>query len=259
MVHKNVVTSAGGAARSPRLPVSPKATPQRRAKAASPRTPRSSAGHAKKSVGDIFEVLRERIAQQEIAPGAKLRETDLAEEFAVPRTRIRNALAALEQRGLVERVPNRGAVARRLDLSQVSYIYDLREVLEGLCARLATQNVPGEHWREELERFNGPLKKLIERGDLDRYIEHYEELRRRLTDAARNPVLAEMLDIIYEKTQVLIRRIIILPGRAEVGRRQHVAMLKAMCRGDADEAERLRRTNLRSAKATLEKYQRYVL
>ena len=68
-----------------------------------------------------------------------------------------------------------------------------------------------------------------------------------------------MLDTIYEKTQVLIRRIIILPGRAEVGRRQHLATLEAMRRGDAAEAERLRREGLQSAKAQLERYQRYVL
>jgi hypothetical protein len=63
----------------------------------------------------------------------------------------------------------------------------------------------------------------------------------------------------HEKTQVLIRRIIILPGRAEIGRTQHVAMLRAMCKGDAAEAERVRRTGLQSAQASLEKYQRYIL
>src|SRR5699024_12263458 len=73
-------------------------------------------------------------------PAPSRSETDLAAEFAVPRTRIRDALAALEQRGLVERIPNRGAVVIRLDLSQALHIYDVRCVLEGLAARLATQN-----------------------------------------------------------------------------------------------------------------------
>ena len=100
---------------------------------------------------NVFEALRVRIAQQEIAPGAKLRETDLAAEFKVSRARVREAIASLESRGLVQRIPNRGAVVMRLDLSQVFYIYDLREVLEGLAARLATQNVPAESWREDLE------------------------------------------------------------------------------------------------------------
>lgn len=223
------------------------------------RKPARGAPRRPTSVAHIFEVLRKRIGQQQIPPGAKLRETDLAEEFGVSRARVRDALAALEQRGLVERMPNRGAVVMRLDLSQVFHIYEIREVLEGLATRLATQNTPHEAWKEDLARFRGPLKEMVDRGELHEYIEHYEALRRKIIEAARNPVLAEMLDIIFEKTQVLIRRIIILPGRAEVGRTQHVAMLQAMCRGDAEEAEAIRRNGLRSARLALEKYQRFIL
>ncbi len=217
------------------------------------------AGRRDTSVPHIFEALRGRIAQQEIPPGAKLRETDLALEFGVARTRIRDALAALEQRGLVERIPNRGAVVMRLDMSQAFHIYDLREVLEGLAARLATENGPAEVWRAELERFSGPMAELVAKGELDEYIGHYERLRIAIIEAADNPVLTDMLDIVFEKIQVLIRRIIILPGRAEAGRRQHVAMLQAMGRGDAAEAERQRRAGLHSARLALEKYQRYIL
>ena len=233
---------------------------KQRPRAATRNAPRPArAARRDTSVADIFEKLRGRIAQQEIPPGAKLREADLAREFRVARTRIRDALAALEQRGLVERIPNRGAVVMRLDLSQAFHIYDLREVLEGLAARLATQNVPAQHWQAELARFSGPMEKLVAHGELDEYIGHYERLRIAIIEAAANPVLAGMLDIIFEKIQVLIRRIIILPGRAEQGRRQHVAMLEAMARGDAAEAERLRREGLHSARIALEKYQRYIL
>jgi DNA-binding GntR family transcriptional regulator len=210
-------------------------------------------------VAQIVEELRGRIARQDVPPGAKLRETDLAEEFGVPRTRVRDALSALEQRRLVERIPNRGAMVTRLDMPQAMHIYDLREVLEGLAARLATEKAPGAAWNKELEQFRGPMKALIEKNDLDPYIVRYEGLRRRIIESAANPILAEMLDTIWEKTQVLIRRILILPGRAEFGRQQHVAMLEAMVRGDAAEAERLRREGLRSAKAHLEKFQKYIL
>ena len=211
------------------------------------------------SVPQIVGILRGRIARQDVAPGAKLRETDLAQEFGVPRTRVRDALNVLEQRRLIERIPNRGAMVTRLDPAQAAFIYDLREVLEGLCARLATEKVAAEVWKQELALFKGPMKELVGKGDLDHYIEQYERLRRRIIECAGNPVLAEMLDIIYEKTQVLIRRIIILPGRAETGRKHHVAMLEAMVRGDGEEAERVRRAGLRDAKASLEKYQRYIL
>lgn len=212
-----------------------------------------------KAVAAIFQALRVRISQQHIPPGAKLRETDLAAEFGVPRTRIRDALAALEQRGLVERIPNRGAVVIRLDLSQAMHIYGVRAALEGLAARLATENSRPEHWKPFLDRFEKQNRKLIEQGELDAYIEEYERLRRAINGAAANPVLLQMLDTMHEKTQVLIRRIIILPGRAEVGRKQHVEMLRAMCRGDGAEAERVRRGGLQSAQAALEKYQHYIL
>ncbi|MFZ5557154.1 MAG: GntR family transcriptional regulator [Pseudomonadota bacterium] len=220
---------------------------------------RRSGGSGRGPAPDVLQVLRERIARQEIAPGAKLREQDLAQEFGVPRTRIREAFAALENRGLIERIPNRGAVVSRLDLSQVFYIYDLREVLEGLCVRLATQNVPPESWQDLVELFGAPMEQRVREGDFDAFIAGYERFRRRSIEAARNPVLAQMLDSIYEKTQVLIRRIIILPGRAEVGLREHRAVLDAMRRGDAGAAENLRRENMRSAKAFLLRYQKYVL
>ncbi|MBX9811311.1 MAG: GntR family transcriptional regulator [Burkholderiales bacterium] len=208
---------------------------------------------------DLQKVLRERIARQEIPPGSKLRENELAKEFGVPRARVREALCALEQRGLIERIPNRGAVVVRLDLSQVFEIYDVREVLEGLCVRLATQNVPPESWQDLVELFDQPMEEHVKRGDFEAFLAGYDMFRRRAIEAAANPVLASMLDSIYEKTQVIARRIIVLPGRAEQGLKEHRAVLAAMRRGDALEAERLRRENMRSARDYLKRYQSFVL
>ena len=177
----------------------------------------------------------------------------------MPRARVREALCALEQRGLIERIPNRGAVVVRLDLSQVFEIYDVREVLEGLCVRLATQNVPPESWQDLVELFDQPMEEHVKRGDFEAFLAGYDMFRRRAIEAAANPVLASMLDSIYEKTQVIARRIIVLPGRAEQGLKEHRAVLAAMRRGDALEAERLRRENMRSARDYLKRYQSFVL
>ena len=78
---------------------------------------------------EIVDVLRDRIASQQVPPGSKLLEQDLAEEFSAPRTAVREARAALEQRGLIQRIPNRGAVVMRLEMEQVFHLYDTREVL----------------------------------------------------------------------------------------------------------------------------------
>jgi len=83
--------------------------------------------------------------------------------------------------------------------------------------------------------------------------------RRRFIEWANNPVAARMLDSIYEKTNVVIRRIVILPGRAKEGLSEHRAVVAAMRAGDGETAERLKRMNLENAKETLRRFQKYVL
>ena len=87
----------------------------------------------------------------------------------------------------------------------------------------------------------------------------YERFRRRIIEWARNPVAARMLDSIYEKTNVVIPRIVILPGRAKEGLSEHRAVVAAMRAGDGETAERLKRMNLQNAKETLRRFQKYVL
>src|SRR5215510_16015221 len=149
------------------------------------------------TTADLLDALRQRIARQDVPPGAKLREHELASEFGVPRTRIREVFGALESRGLIERIPNRGAVVMRLDSAHVFQLYDVREVLEGLCVRLATENVASASWQDLVEHFCGPMADFVRDGDFDAYIAGYERLRQRVIEAARNVVVAQMLDSIY--------------------------------------------------------------
>ena len=87
----------------------------------------------------------------------------------------------------------------------------------------------------------------------------YERFRRRCIEWARNPVAARMLDSIYEKTNVVIARIVILPGRALEGLGEHRAVVAAMRAGDGEAAERHKRTNLQNARNCLQRFQKYVL
>src|ERR1044072_9981144 len=91
---------------------------------------------ARSAATALVPVLRERIARHALPPGARLAENDLAREFGVSRAKVRDAFGALEQRGLIQRIPNRGAVVARLDVSQGFEISAVREMLEGLCVRL---------------------------------------------------------------------------------------------------------------------------
>lgn len=207
----------------------------------------------------VLQTLRERIATHQLMPGSKLSEQQLAEEFGVSRTQIRSVLANLEERRLVNRRPNRGAVVRRLEVEEVFHIYAVREALEGLCARAAAENAPPESWQDLVDLYREPMQQLIDHGELEEFIANLELLRSRLVAAAANPVLSEMIDSLRDRLREISRRIIILPGRAQQGLKEHRELLNALRRGNADEAERLRRENVRSAAEYLRRYQRFVL
>ena len=208
---------------------------------------------------DLVKILRERIANHEYSPGEKLLELELAREFKLSRTRVREAFGALESRGLIQRIPNRGAEVVRLDLSQMFAIYDVREMLEGLCVRLAVQKSKSDSWQDLVIMFGKPMEKHLKNGEFEEYIAKLEILRSRTAIAADSSVLADMLDSIHEKTRGIMRRIIILPGRAAGGLKQHRAVLNAMCKGNAELAEKLKRENIRSSRECLIRYQSFIL
>jgi DNA-binding GntR family transcriptional regulator len=213
----------------------------------------------KKDVGVVTQELRHLIATQEIPPGSKLNEVFLSEKYGISRSRVRDVLSTLEQRGLVERIPNRGAIVVRLDISQIFDLYEVREVLEGLCIRLATIRGDSKKWQSYLKEFNGHLENCVKQGDIDQYIVAYEKFHADVVASTGNQILAEILDSIFERTQTVIRRTIILPGRAAQGLKQHQAVLTAMCESNPEKAEQARRETMRSAKSYIERYQKYVL
>jgi DNA-binding GntR family transcriptional regulator len=208
---------------------------------------------------EFESVLRERIAHQAIPPGSKLSESDLASEFNVSRAQVREAFAVLASRGLIERIPNRGAVVMRLDSRQVSEIFAVREALEGMCARLAALNTTSAYWQHFIDLYEEQMPAYLAAGDFESFLTGYEKFRTSIIAAANNQALSEMLDSIREKILVLSRRIIILPGRGEQALKEHRAILAALYRGDADAAEAHRKENMRSGQAWFERFSKFVL
>ncbi len=224
---------------------------------ARPRSKRGEGGGG--AADDVLDQLRRRISSHALPPGSRIQETDLAREFDISRARVREILGALEQRGLIERIPNRGAVVMRLEPKEVFEIFDVREVLEGLCVRRATINAPDGAWDGLLESFGEPMRIAIEAGDIERYLDGLDEVRRAVIRWADNDHAANFLDLIFDKARVIAQRVTLLPGRAETGRRMHVEMLQCMAGRDAEAAERLKREIIRSAREWLERYRNFVL
>ena len=211
-----------------------------------------------RALGEVIEGLRRRICGGDLKPGSRLHEQSLAEEFRVSRPRVRDALLALQQRGLVQREKNCSAVVTTLGIKGVFEILQLRENLEGLCARLATENRPPESWQYLVDLFNGPMVQYAMAGDIEPYLEHMEKFRADLTAAADNGVLEEMLSVLRDRTRTIVDRTTMLPGRIQQGLGELQLVVAAMRRGDAGEAERLRRANISSQRAFVERYKNFL-
>ena len=209
--------------------------------------------------GHVLEALRKRIVEHELPPGTRLREQDLAGEYKVSRARIRDTFGILEERGLIERIPNRGAMVTRLAAHRVDELFEVREVLEAQMVRLATEKAPPESWDDMVELFGVAMAPVLAQNDLDAYEDAVHLFRQRCIEAADNDVLSGLLDSLYDRTRVLIRRLVLVPGRAQEGMRQHQEILAAMRAGNAIEAERLKRENIRSAREWFHDYRKYLL
>jgi DNA-binding GntR family transcriptional regulator len=104
-------------------------------------------------VDDVAARIRERIMSGEIPIGAQLRQAELASDFGVSRTPIREALRQLQSGGLIEVLPNRGAVVRVPAPWEVREAYEVRAELEALAATRAVSRITDAEL-EQLRRAN---------------------------------------------------------------------------------------------------------
>jgi GntR family transcriptional regulator, trigonelline degradation regulator len=100
--------------------------------------------HAAPLRQQVLEALRRAIVSGRLAPGQRLTERELIEMLGVSRTVIREALRQIESEGLVEIIPNKGPVVRKLSATEAKDLYRIRAVLEGLAARLFAENADEE-------------------------------------------------------------------------------------------------------------------
>jgi DNA-binding GntR family transcriptional regulator len=195
------------------------------------------------SAEQVCERIRSAILRGELKPGEKLTEQDLAAQFEVSRTPIREAIRQLEVERLVSRTPFVGVTVTRLSPEEVIELLDIREVLEGLVARLAAQNMDSVH----LQRLKKSLQQLTacaKKGDVAAYLDHALAFRRALVECCGSATLAEFVLAIENRLRLTGSRTAMLPGRMEASIHEHEELLDAVARGDADAAERLNRERI---------------
>jgi DNA-binding GntR family transcriptional regulator len=136
----------------------------------------------------VTQRLRQMLVESRIAPGAKLNERELAQVLQVSRTPLREAIKRLAAEGLVELLPNRGAIAVALSEADVLNTFELMAGLEGLSGELAAQRITAAELAE-IRAMHFEMMGAYTRADLSNYSRIYALILSAINAAAKIPVL----------------------------------------------------------------------
>jgi len=146
--------------------------------------------------------LRTMLIEGQIAPGAKLNERELSEQLRVSRTPLREAIKLLAAEGLVDLLPNRGAVAVKLTEADVVNTFELLATLEAMSGELAAQRITDEELAE-LRALHYEMLACFARRDLSGYYRINARIHSAINDAAKNPVLTNTYRAVNARVQSL--------------------------------------------------------
>lgn len=193
--------------------------------------------------GTIAAQLEEDIVLGRLQPRERLVEQDLADRFDTHRAAVRQALFDLDKKGLIERVPNRGALVRDLSPDDVRQIYAVREELESMAARI----IPLPVSASDIKRL-GAIQKVhsqaVAAGDLRAVFYSNLQFHRALFSLCGNPYLIESIERLAQRVYGIRSWSNAIPEYLQRVRQDHLDMLDALQRGRRAELVRLCRRHL---------------
>lgn len=151
---------------------------------------------------EVYATLKKAIVTLELQPEQRLNDKELAEEFEISRTPVREALKRLEDEGLVESIPGSVTRVASLNLEKAKHAFTVVAVLHSLAARLAVPLLK-ESDIEELEFSNRALSLAVEKKDIIKAIEADELFHNVFLDIAGNPEIIRALERSIHKIQRL--------------------------------------------------------
>jgi DNA-binding GntR family transcriptional regulator len=191
----------------------------------------------------VAATLREMILTGELAPGAPLRQRDLADRLRVSPTPIREALRRLQSEGLVHNDLHKGSTVTEAEQGATEENYQIRAALEALGSSLACRRIADEQL-EELDGLNDEMASL---PDDDSSTQRYGELNREfhftIYQAAGSPMLLMLMRLLWQQMHDRPR---VLRSHRESAA-QHREILTALREGNAETAAALTRAHILGA------------
>jgi DNA-binding GntR family transcriptional regulator len=192
----------------------------------------------------VYDAIKERIIASKFSSGFRLQEEHLVKLLGTSKTPIKIALAKLEQEGLVETIPRRGTYVIELTNEMMIEIYSLREVLEGLAARVAAQKVTSnflEKMWDDLSKFD-PKQNDI---SLNRYLKLDERFHKSIIQRAKHRYLEEALKRLFDIINMFKLRAASVRHKSIEPYNEHIKIFKALQARDPELAEEAMRFHIR--------------
>ncbi len=191
----------------------------------------------------VIDQLRDLIVQGELAPETKLNERVLAERLGTSRTPLREAIKFLASEGLVELLPNRGAVVAALKPEKMQEVFVVLGALEALAGDLACRNAT-EADIADIRALHYHMLAHHARGELAQYFRYNQQIHQRIIDCAGNATLAQAWRAMNAHVK-RARYLANLSGeRWDKAVKEHEEMIEALTRRDGAKLQMLLRDHL---------------
>lgn len=191
---------------------------------------------------EIRDQLIEDILNGRLAPGDRIVETRIAQQFGVSQAPVREALRDLDLLGFVVSSPFRGAIVRQISIEDLVQLYPIRAVLEGLAAREAATRI-GPAALKKLEKLLGTMRSAAARGDNRSEVEADFAFHLTIVEASGNRLLQQVWDRMRLATTTFLTVSKSHRSLSEIAER-HTAVIEALRAQDPAAAERAMRRHI---------------
>ena len=195
----------------------------------------------------VFKYIKSQIINGVYTPGETLLELKLADELGVSRTPIREAIRLLEVEGLVETTAKKGAMVLGISQKDVEDIYAIRELVEGLAARLAAERLSPLELRELQKTFD-LMEFFAQKGDVEELAELDNRFHQLIYEASGSKILNLTLTNLHQYIQLARLESLKKKNRLPHTIAEHHAILQAFINKNPEAAEKALTEHVKQAR-----------
>jgi len=191
----------------------------------------------------IIEDIKRKIRNEELLPGAYLIERDLCEHYGVSRTPMREILFNLVNTGLVVQQRGKGFSVRKLDIKQLFEIFEARESIEAMAAKLCCQKATkADHL--EFQRIRDQLEAIDANAHADEGVKLGRSMHRKIIETAGNSLLSEFHEKLNNMVTLTANMTQKISGIEVDSRTYHIYIINAILEGNEEMSEQYMREHI---------------